>query len=1021
MDLREIPVEYCDDGAVWSLFSSNITKRLPLRGVRYRDLEGTVVTVGEVAVHFTQQVSRSYTETDSNLHLKPYLAIYILHCTELETYRSLCRPLLKSWIESMDAGKQEWMVLYIPALTMISESQNKTYMKIYDKLKDELGAITGIRKDRCTRFYSSTKKRYVSIDQPSAHSDEFWKDAIHSISDFIGQSIESRIATLKEKALLYEEQMRSGQNSFYSYCLVCEGLAFLYTVLDQLTQAFNCYEEIMRFMDSSGGFGRKHPVRDLQGTMEQGLGRYQERLIQDTISDLEFLEYVMAREKKLLSSLDMTLFLGQKFLQFLLKGPKLLKSYDASMEEKAAWITTMSIYAITSIKKEAPSKTYLELKIPAEQSNLQYIMGHLYTIIQCQIILKGDVVQWEEIVVRTRQPSTGFLPGIEMLSSKLFTSGREKVSIDPVVFNSGDTTPSQFQLDDTNASIDAGKEDYLEEIMKNIIIAFQECNYPRKALFYQAQFAVLCKKFGRMEDAASLLTSIIPVFDHWKAIQLSLELQLLDCLLQLKRPREAFEVAVKICSKGTDIVTSEVANPLSERILELVHNPYLREELVLSDSKMMDVEVTLPQWKYTVGEKVTLLVRLTSRLSTPIVHIDRLQVSLIGIDSHNSDSDKVIFFAVNDVDAGPVTSTVVLEAKAEAVGIFRFRRTVCHIGRLKLTTELTDTGKLILEADHKDVLMQAKIPSFLVYGHLQSFVVEVKNLRGNTTDARLSWLPMKALRLESWIQCMLSKGDSVITSNLAIDRNTISLPGMDPGCTCTLQFNVRLDEEDEEPEGEDSDLTVHSPDRPSNCDRSVEVIASTSQPEYSYPAGLSCKCSRDTFTTSLNYTDGQGTVVVIPERVNLLFVDPLVIAGRLVSAGKQTLLTVRLENRCHISLQVFQWNLFGCQSSDINDCPVTLRSGQETHLAFQVSELEPSITIECRYKAVYRVPAVIRPAHDFAEKVRQHVFYKRGKIAVPSSNATALKVLQVSPRRLSLFSDEEVNLGDDEVEVKEAN
>lgn len=590
-----------------------------------------------------------------------------------------------------------------------------------------------------------------------------------------------------------------------------------------------------------------------------------------------------------------------------------------------------------------------------------------------------------------------------------------------MVFNSGDTTPSQAQLDDTSTSLDVGKEDYIEEITKAIVHSFQTCGYHGKALFYQAQLAALWKKFGQVEEAVAVLRAIIPGVEQWKEMQLSLELQLLDCLLRLKKPREAFEVAVNICSKGAEVVRPEIADPLCAWIFDLVHNPYLREELVLSDSKMLDLDVTLQHSKYMVGEKAAISVRILSRLPTARLHIDRIQVSLLGADSHNPVTDKVIIFAINDIDVGPKPVTIMLDSKAEVAGVFRFRRAVCHIGRLKLTTELEDKGKVVFEADHKDVVLQAKIPSLLVFDHPQSFMVEVQNLRGVVSNAKLSWLPMKSLRLEPAVQCTLYRNDKVETSQLINDRNVLYLPVLEPGSICTLLFHVSLEEEDEEPEGEDSDLTVHSPDQPSFFEQSAEVLASPSRGDRYAAAGLPGKSSRDTFKTALNYTDQQGTVVVIPETVNLLFVDPLIISGRLVSAGKHTLLSVRLESRCDISLQVFQWNLFGCQSIDLNEAPVVLRPGQETHLAFQISDLEPSITIECRYKAVYRSPSVTRSAYEFIERVRQQVFYKRGKVPVASSNATALKVLQISPRRLSLFSDEEVNLGDDDFDVKEVN
>jgi hypothetical protein len=648
-------------------------------------------------------------------------------------------------------------------------------------------------------------------------------------------------------------------------------------------------------------------------------------------------------------------------------------------------------------------------------------MGILYSIVQCQVIRSEKVVEWEEIVVTDRQPSAKFLPALDNVSVKLFASGREKVSIDPVVFNTGDTTPSQAQLDDTSLSLDEGREDYIEEITKSIVQSFQNCEYRRKALFYQAQLAALWKKFGQVEEAVAVLRGIIPGLDQWKEMQLSLELQLLDCLLRLKKPREAFEVAVNICSKGAEVVRPEVATPLCAWIFDLVHNPYLREELVLSDSKMLDLDVSLQHPKYLVGEKAAISVRILSRLPTARLHIDRIQVSLLGADSHNPGTDKVIIFAINDIDVGSKPVVVTLESKAEVAGVFRFRRAVCHIGRLKLTTELDDKGKVVFEADHKDVTLQAKIPSFLVFDHPQSFMIEVQNLHGRLSDAKLSWLPMKALRPDAAVQCTLYHHDKVAIFQLANDRNVLSLPVLEPGTICTLLFHVNLDEEDEEPEGEDSDLTVHSPDQPSFLEQSVDVLASPSRGERYAAAGLPGKSSRDTFKTALNYTDSQGLLAVISETVNLLFVDPLIISGRLVAAGKHTLLSVRLESRSDISLQVFQWNLFGCQSIDMNEAPVILRPGQETHLAFHISDLEPSITIECRFKAVYRSPSVTRSAYDFVERVRQQVFYKRGKVQVPASSATTLKVLQISPRRLSLFSDEEVNLGDDDIDVKEAN
>ena len=91
---------------------------------------------------------------------------------------------------------------------------------------------------------------------------------------------------------------------------------------------------------------------------------------------------------------NMTLYLSQKFLRFIFEGLKILKDREASMREKAACVTS-----ITSVKQDEHSDSQLELKENYEREQLRYVMGLLYTIVQCQIIRSEEVVQWSDIAV----------------------------------------------------------------------------------------------------------------------------------------------------------------------------------------------------------------------------------------------------------------------------------------------------------------------------------------------------------------------------------------------------------------------------------------------------------------------------------------------------------------------------------------------------------------------------------------------------------------------------------------------
>jgi hypothetical protein len=104
----------------------------------------------------------------------------------------------------MDSNNIDWLVLYLPQMSNITDSNNKIFRKIYDRLHSDITAMTGVQGERCIRFYSSTKRRYVDINHASVSFDEYWRDALNMLASILGQSLESRIAQFLEQKHVIE-------------------------------------------------------------------------------------------------------------------------------------------------------------------------------------------------------------------------------------------------------------------------------------------------------------------------------------------------------------------------------------------------------------------------------------------------------------------------------------------------------------------------------------------------------------------------------------------------------------------------------------------------------------------------------------------------------------------------------------------------------------------------------------------------------------------------------------------------
>lgn len=124
-------IGYHDEGGLWPFIFPSLTMRLPLRAIEWKNLVGVTQTIDRLPLHFVPDLG-----TES---MAPLVCINVIKCEEMDRYKSTIRPQIALWIDSMNAAKVDWMLLYVPLGTRGKAGgrtgNSNIYKKIFDKIR----------------------------------------------------------------------------------------------------------------------------------------------------------------------------------------------------------------------------------------------------------------------------------------------------------------------------------------------------------------------------------------------------------------------------------------------------------------------------------------------------------------------------------------------------------------------------------------------------------------------------------------------------------------------------------------------------------------------------------------------------------------------------------------------------------------------------------------------------------------------------------------------------------------------
>ncbi|RLN50606.1 hypothetical protein BBJ29_002630 [Phytophthora kernoviae] len=223
-------VGYTDEGGVWQFLAASLCQRLPLRAIEWRNLVGVTKRIDQLPLHFVERSSSVYEDL-------PLACIYLVKCEDLDSYKTVVRGPLVSWVDAMTAAKVEWLVLYVPLGTRPKAAgnvPNPVYKKIFDRLRADFahkkGAImasTGglALQERVCKI--DTLEGASVLGQQQQHESQ-WTELLLRLKHCIMDAFQIKCFQYEEQLRVLDARRNAPGWDFGAFFLAKERLALMY-------------------------------------------------------------------------------------------------------------------------------------------------------------------------------------------------------------------------------------------------------------------------------------------------------------------------------------------------------------------------------------------------------------------------------------------------------------------------------------------------------------------------------------------------------------------------------------------------------------------------------------------------------------------------------------------------------------------------------------------------------------------------------------------------------------------------
>ncbi|KEP67681.1 UNVERIFIED_CONTAM: hypothetical protein HHA_227610 [Hammondia hammondi] len=238
---------------------------------------------------------------------RPFVYLQILHLEGMEDYKTHHRRMLKAWVDSLTEQHEEWLVLYVTPFTE-SDSQNKSFKKLLDKLRSDLNTQGSRSKERFLRLPTDATGKFAN----SSAFQDLWNIFMVRLKETLVAAIETRYIQLEDDIQRHSQMQ---EPRFCPLFVAKENLALLHERCNRLEDALAVYDtmdlgstsrhstavDIKQCHSLFISFGFETPEDEVPLFFDPvRLRLLQARVRDDTISYVQFRQYLFAKQADLL-------------------------------------------------------------------------------------------------------------------------------------------------------------------------------------------------------------------------------------------------------------------------------------------------------------------------------------------------------------------------------------------------------------------------------------------------------------------------------------------------------------------------------------------------------------------------------------------------------------------------------------------------------------------------------------------------------------------------------------------------
>lgn len=290
-------VEYADPSGIYPSLSHELRRRLPLRHLHWKSASRPVRTID--SLHVTLIVDEEQLDANGNgpavkgesprkerrhqipgLRQTPYLKIYLLQCSDVDSYRTSSRKLLRDWVKnhtppsqsSTSVNKQEnhdafeWLIVHVlpasadgdtsrPSSVARTESEkrssssrwpSRSSSSVIEKIRADFNGTSKNAVDRVTQVQVAELAEEASRGgELRSHDDtNGWEDLIAKMKSLILSSFDLRVNQYEEDIREKEQQRNLPGWNFNTFFVLKEGLARGFESVGLTEDALTGYHEL---------------------------------------------------------------------------------------------------------------------------------------------------------------------------------------------------------------------------------------------------------------------------------------------------------------------------------------------------------------------------------------------------------------------------------------------------------------------------------------------------------------------------------------------------------------------------------------------------------------------------------------------------------------------------------------------------------------------------------------------------------------------------------------------------------